>query len=42
MIKPALIAITGFVLFVWIWLELMSLHEATHSAALSLSEPVRF
>jgi hypothetical protein len=41
-LKPALVFVVALTLFVWFWLQLMSLYGATYSAALSLLKPVRF
>ena len=40
-LKPALVFVVALTLFVWFWLQLMSLYGATYSAALSLLKPVR-
>jgi len=41
-LKPALVFVATLTLFVWFWLQLMSLYGASYSAALSLLKPVRF
>ena len=41
-LKPALVSVVALSVFVFVWVELLGLYEATYIAALSLLEPVRF